>query len=332
MRVVKLSLILILIAGLIVPAAGTHAQQPGPFRVYLTFEDGPTEWYTPTILDILAQYGAHATFFVNGYQIAGHESILQRILREGHALGNHLWEEPGHYAGTDEDATRESYLRTEDALRAALGDTLPIYDAQTRLYRTPGGGALPLPAIEGAQAISYNWQVSGNDCGSALKWDSDISIDAQILRNIFDNRPQFNIWDFGDGAVIVLHDINSVTERILPTLLSRLQAAGGTFEALPRPGDAVNTMPIILGAAPLTGSGIPGTRLPGITLDYVNFRTAPDQAAALVIPDPLPLGTSLTVTGRASGWVQAEVQGQTGWIAADYVEIEGPIPNLPLLP
>jgi hypothetical protein len=29
--------------------------------------------------------------------------------------------------------------------------------------------------------------------------------------------------------------------------------------------------------------------------------------------------------------VQAEVQGQTGWIAANYVEIEGPIPNLPLI-
>ncbi|GIL13020.1 MAG: hypothetical protein BroJett038_17400 [Chloroflexota bacterium] len=44
----------------------THAQDSTPFRVYLTFEDGPTRAYTPQILDILAEYDAKATFFVNG--------------------------------------------------------------------------------------------------------------------------------------------------------------------------------------------------------------------------------------------------------------------------
>ncbi len=72
------------------------AQQGGAFRVYLTFEDGPTEVYTNEILDILAHYGAHGTFFPNGYQIAGREAILQRIVSEGHALGNH-WGNVGIY-------------------------------------------------------------------------------------------------------------------------------------------------------------------------------------------------------------------------------------------
>jgi peptidoglycan/xylan/chitin deacetylase (PgdA/CDA1 family) len=121
MRLVRAGIMAVLAAFLMLPMVTADAQQTGPFRVYLTFEDGPTEWYTPGILDILAQYNAKATFFVNGYQIEGREWVLQRVLREGHAIGNHLWVEPGHYAGADDEVIRESYLRTEQAIRAALG-------------------------------------------------------------------------------------------------------------------------------------------------------------------------------------------------------------------
>ncbi len=331
MKTVRVGIVVALLTLLIVSLAPAHGQQPGPFRVYLTFEDGPTESYTPTLLDILARYNAKATFFVNGYQIEGREWIMQRILFEGHALGNHLWVEAGHYAGADDDAVRESYRRTEEAIQAALGDALPIYQAQTKLYRTPGGGAEPFPLTDGVEVISYNWHVSGNDCGAGLDWGGDVSVDAQILRNIFDNPPYFNVWDFGDGVVIVLHDINGVTERILPTLLSRLQAAGATFHALPRPGDQVNTMPIVLGAAPVVGVGIRGTRLAGRTLDNVHFRAAPDLNAALVMADNLPMHTDVIVMGRADGWYQVEYLGQIGWVAADYVYVDGPVPNLPLV-
>jgi peptidoglycan/xylan/chitin deacetylase (PgdA/CDA1 family) len=330
MKIVRASLVIALLIVGLVSLAPAHGQQAGPFRVYLTFEDGPTESYTPTILDILAQYNAKATFFVNGYQIAGREWILQRVLYEGHALGNHLWVEQGHYTGAADDAVRESYWRTEEAIQAALGDALPIYQTQTKLYRTPGGGSEPFPPTEGVAVISYNWHVSGNDCGAGLVFDGDLSVDDQILRNIFDNPPYFNVWDYGDGVVIVLHDINGITERILPTVLSRLQAAGATFHALPRPEDQVNTMPVVLGAAPVVGAGVPGTRLPGRTLDNVHFRAAPDLNAALVTADSLPMDADVIVTGRADGWYQVEYAGQVGWVAADYMYVEGPVPNLPL--
>ncbi len=329
MRLMRMSIIAALALSLWLPAVQADAQQTGPFRVYLTFEDGPTDWYTPGILDILAQYNAKATFFVNGYQIAGREWILQRILSEGHALGNHLWVEEGHYSGASDDVIRELYLRTEDAIRAALGGTLPIYEAQTKLYRTPGGGAKPFPATKGVNVISYNWHVSGNDCGSAIDWESDLSFDAQVLRNILENPLGFNVWDYGDGVVIVLHDINRVTERILPTLMGRLQAAGATFYALPRPEDLINTMPIILGTPPSAGPGYAGTHLTGVALDYVHFRATPDPNAAL-LTDSIPVNTRLTVIGRSDGWYQVEYNTWVGWVAADYIQIDGPIPNLPL--
>jgi hypothetical protein len=63
----------------------------------------------------------------------------------------------------------------------------------------------------------------------------------------------------------------------------------------------------------------------------VHFRAAPDLNAALVMADNLPMHADVIVMGRADGWYQVEYLGQIGWVAADYVYVEGPVPNLPLV-
>ncbi len=56
----------------------------------LTFDDGPSEW-TPAICDVLAEYERKATFFVIGSNITGQGKVLERIVREGHTIGNHTF-------------------------------------------------------------------------------------------------------------------------------------------------------------------------------------------------------------------------------------------------
>jgi hypothetical protein len=121
----------------------------------------------------------------------------------------------------------------------------------------------------------------------------------------------YNVFDYGDGVVIAFHDINRVTGRVLPTILSELQAAGATFEALPRPWDAVGTMPIALGTPPVEGAGTAGFTLPATTLDYVNVRAAPDLAAAILTS--VPPNTVLTAIGRAPQWIQVQYEGGMAW-------------------
>jgi peptidoglycan-N-acetylglucosamine deacetylase len=60
-------------------------------RVALTFDDGPDPEVTPCILDALADIGARATFFVIGRNLDRNHRIAQRIVAEGHELGNHSW-------------------------------------------------------------------------------------------------------------------------------------------------------------------------------------------------------------------------------------------------
>ncbi len=325
-----LSILLIIVCSLF---GGTqaYAQNNLPFRVYMAFEDGPTDAYTPQILDILQEYNAKATFFINGYQIAGHEDILQRIILEGHAIANHLWEEPGHYAGSPDEQILESYWRTENALREALGDTLPIYETQQKLFRHPGGSVHALPEIEGVDVITYNPSVDSDDCGWFL--DSSGNYDAGVLANLLGDPVstggnRWNVFEYGDGVVISFHDINRVTGRVLPLFLEELQRANASFHALPRPGDLANTLPILLGTPPVQGSGVNGFTMEVELKDYAFVRTLPQAGSELLVVSLAP-ETRLIATGRNAEWYRVNIDGQEGWIWRNNVYPRGPVPYLP---
>ncbi len=59
--------------------------------VALTFDDGPDPRYTDEVLELLAEHGARATFFVVGERAAAHPTELDAILAGGNELGNHTW-------------------------------------------------------------------------------------------------------------------------------------------------------------------------------------------------------------------------------------------------
>ena len=62
-----------------------------PKHIYLTFDDGPTPEVTDFVLDQLKQYDAKATFFCIGKNVKCHHNIYERILKEGHSVGNHTF-------------------------------------------------------------------------------------------------------------------------------------------------------------------------------------------------------------------------------------------------
>lgn len=62
----------------------------GPYHkadVALTFDDGPDSTFTPAILDVLKKYGVKATFFLLGRNIKKYPELVERIAKEGHAIG-----------------------------------------------------------------------------------------------------------------------------------------------------------------------------------------------------------------------------------------------------
>lgn len=63
----------------------------GTTAVALTFDDGPNPEVTTRLLELLAEHGVHATFFVTGVNAERHPELIRAILAQGHTLGNHSY-------------------------------------------------------------------------------------------------------------------------------------------------------------------------------------------------------------------------------------------------
>ena len=102
--------------------------------VALSFDDGPTpqgvEWAT----GILGPRGAHATFFLIGGELKGRESLVRRILADGHEIGNHSFSHERMVGRSAAFYDRE-IARTDALLRRA---GVPAPD----LFRPPYGKKL----------------------------------------------------------------------------------------------------------------------------------------------------------------------------------------------
>ncbi len=62
--------------------------------VALTYDDGPNPPYTDRLLDVLAKHDVKATFFLIGKRIERHPETVDRMIAEGHQIGNHTYSHP----------------------------------------------------------------------------------------------------------------------------------------------------------------------------------------------------------------------------------------------
>jgi len=91
----------------------------GRKEVFLTFDDGPEPEVTPWVLDILARYGAKATFFCLGKQAAAAPELMARLRSEGHAVGHHTWDHPNGWR-TPDRAYYRNVLRGAEQIEGSL--------------------------------------------------------------------------------------------------------------------------------------------------------------------------------------------------------------------
>ena len=106
-----------------------HFGQVPDHTLILTFDDGPDATFTPEILNILAREHVPATFFVVGQSVVDNPDILNRIIREGHMVGNHTWSHP-HFDDQTDFRGHEELIGTDHIIRQ-------------RPTTTPGSSACP---------------------------------------------------------------------------------------------------------------------------------------------------------------------------------------------
>ena len=175
---------------------------PGASReVYLTFDDGPEPRVTPWVLDLLGDAGVKATFFCIGKNVEAHPGLFDRILREGHAVGNHSF---SHLNGWKTD-TKE-YVADVQHARAVI-PSLMFRPPYGRI--TPGQAKALISAPHDMQIIMWSL-LSGDFDTSRNPHQCWISVD----RNL---RP---------GQIVTFHDslkAYPALTYVLPKLLDKLQ-------------------------------------------------------------------------------------------------------------
>src|SRR5260370_18765318 len=72
----------------------SFARGADPRQLALTYDDGPNDSCTQSLLDVLSKYGVKATFFLIGRHVRSRPDIARQIAEAGHAIGNHTYSHP----------------------------------------------------------------------------------------------------------------------------------------------------------------------------------------------------------------------------------------------
>jgi peptidoglycan-N-acetylglucosamine deacetylase len=174
--------------------------------IALTFDDGP-DIYTPDVLDLLAQHGVKASFFVIGKKASKRPELIRRMIAEGHRVENHSWSHPHLPQLTPTQVTTE--LSSATAAIMAAGAPPPVF------VRAPFGEVNPaIQQIVSDQHLKViRWTIDTNDWRGASPHD--------IARAVLD-RP-------APDAVVLMHDglrETPNTLQALPEIITGLRAAG----------------------------------------------------------------------------------------------------------
>lgn len=173
-------------------------------ELYLTFDDGPTPGITEWVLDQLLAHKAKATFFCIGKNIVNHPQIYQRILDEGHSVGNHTFDhKKGWITGNF------GYFRSVTKCGRYV---------KSDLFRPPYGRIKKsqIKALKERFRIVM-WDVLSEDYKEANSAETCLNIVLSQSRN---------------GSIIVFHDSDKASERlmeVLPLVLSHFENKGYRF-------------------------------------------------------------------------------------------------------
>lgn len=182
-------------------------------EIALTFDDGPSPYYTPQVLSILQHYGIKATFFCIGRQVARYPYLVKQEYTNGNLVGNHSWSHSNLALLSESDIVSQINL-TADAIQQATG-------VRPTLFRPPYGvfntRVLTNANILGLTTIIWN--------DEARDWTTPgTNVIVSRILNLANN-----------GAIILLHDgggDRSQTIAALPTIITTLRSRGFQFVTL----------------------------------------------------------------------------------------------------
>ena len=181
--------------------------------VYLTFDEGYENGYTPKILDILKSNNVKAAFFVTGHYLKTQPGLVKRMVIEGHIVGNHTDTHPSMPDISDEQIKNELQI-VEKQFHEITG-------VNKMSYLRPPKGEYSERTLALTSELGYHnifWSIA------LVDWVPMPNGSDQAYQGVMDK--------LHNGAIILLHAISKDDTEALDKIIKDIKAQGYTFKTL----------------------------------------------------------------------------------------------------
>lgn len=182
-------------------------------QIHLTFDEGYENGYTPKILDALKQKNVTAVFFITYDYAKRNPDLVQRMLEEGHVIGNHSYSHPSMPTISLSKASSE-ITRLHDYIKENFNYTMTLF--------RPPMGEFSERTLALTQSLGYKtvfWSFAYVD------WDANRQMGA-------DKAYAKVVSGLHNGAVYLLHAVSKDNADILGSFIDTAKKEGYTFANL----------------------------------------------------------------------------------------------------
>ena len=178
--------------------------------IAITFDDGPHQLLTPTLLDTLDALDVKASFFLVGKMVDRYPALVREIFARGHTVANH-----SYWHNNSALLSPEEFLDDIRRCSESIERNIPV---QVRFFRPPGGNYTKnvLSLVEEAGMRTVLWDINSRDYTGV----SAARMTARILSKA------------APGSILLFHSGVSSTINALPGIVSSLRAKGFEFVTL----------------------------------------------------------------------------------------------------
>lgn len=182
-------------------------------KVYLTFDEGYEAGYTEKILEVLKQNEVKATFFITAHYVNTQPELVQKIIDEGHIIGNHT---VNHKSMPD--------LDTETIKKEVMNLHTSIYEKYNyeMKYLRPPKGEYSEKTVAYTKSLGYTtvmWSLAYDDWDEQKQGREDYA-KQKILDNVH------------NGAIILLHGNSKDNTNVLDYCIKETKKMGYEFKSL----------------------------------------------------------------------------------------------------
>lgn len=181
--------------------------------LYLTFDEGYEAGYTSKILDTLKENKVPATFFITAHYVNTEPELVERMIKEGHIVGNHTVNHKCLPEISDEEIKKE-VMQLHNVIYEKFN-----YEMK---YIRPPKGEFSERSLQTTNSLGYKnvmWSFAYQD------WNEDKQpSEEEAKKKIIEN--------FHNGEIILLHGNSKTNTNVLDTIIKEAKNMGYAFKSL----------------------------------------------------------------------------------------------------